>query len=93
MVAFIASSAFAQGLPDLGDVSAASLSESQERTIGNRIMREVYADPSYMDDPEPTDYVTSVGQRLLAAADNPPHDMTYFVVRARAARRHRTTAQ
>ena len=81
MVAFVASNALAQGLPDLGDISAASLSESQERTIGNRIMRAVYADPSYVDDPELTDYVTSVGQRLLAAADNAPHDVTYFVVR------------
>ena len=71
----------AQGLPDLGDISSATLSEQQERTIGNRIMREVYVDPSYVDDPELTDYVTSVGQRLLAVADNPPKDMTYFVVR------------
>jgi len=77
----VASNAPAQGLPDLGDISAASLSESQERTIGNRIMREVRVDPAYVDDPELTDYVTSVGQRLLAVADNPPHDMTYFVVR------------
>jgi len=77
----VASNAPAQGLHDLGDISAASLSESQERTIGNRIMREVRVDPAYVDDPELTDYVTSVGQRLLAVADNPPHDMTYFVVR------------
>jgi len=77
----VASNAPAQGLPDLGDISAASLSESQERTIGNRIMREVRVDQAYVDDPELTDYVTSVGQRLLAVADNPPHDMTYFVVR------------
>lgn len=77
----VASNATAQGLPDLGDISAASLSDSQERTIGNRIMREVRADPAYVDDPELTDYVTSVGQRLLAVADNPPRDMTYFVVR------------
>jgi len=71
----------AQTLPDLGDISSATLSEQQERTIGNRIMREVYNDPAYVDDPELTDYVTSVGQRLLAVADNPPRDMTYFVVR------------
>ena len=81
LVLLLASNAPAQGLPDLGDISAASLSDSQERTIGNRIMREVRADPAYVDDPELTDYVTSVGQRLLAAADNPPHGMTYFVVR------------
>ncbi|HEY5676646.1 MAG TPA: hypothetical protein VIR81_07675, partial [Myxococcales bacterium] len=42
----------AQGLPDLGDISAATLSETQEKTIGNRIMREVRTDPVYVDDPE-----------------------------------------
>lgn len=81
MVGLASLDAPAQGLPDLGDISAASLSESQERTIGNRIMREVRNDPAYLDDPELVDYVTSVGQRLLSAADNPPRDMTYFVVR------------
>jgi predicted Zn-dependent protease len=80
VVALVAPNAPAQGLPDLGDVSAASLSESQERTIGNRIMREVRVDPAYLDDPEITDYVTSVGQKLLSVAENPPHDITFFMV-------------
>jgi predicted Zn-dependent protease len=79
--AFFSQGILAQGLPDLGDISSASLSDAQEKTIGNRIMREIYADPDYVDDPELTDYVTSVGQRLLSVADNPPKDMTYFVVR------------
>ncbi len=70
----------AQTLPDLGDISSAALSDQQERTIGNRIMREVYNDPSYVDDPELTDYITSVGQRLLSVAENPPKDMTFFLV-------------
>jgi predicted Zn-dependent protease len=81
VVALVAPNAPAQGLPDLGDVSAASLSESQERTIGNRIMREVRVDPAYLDDPEITDYVTSVGQKLVSVAENPPHDtITFFMV-------------
>jgi len=80
VVALVAPNAPAQGLPDLGDVSAASLSESQERTIGNRIMREVRVDPAYLDDPEITDYVTSVGQKLLSVAENPSHDITFFMV-------------
>ena len=41
----------AQGLPDLGDASSATLSEQQERTIGNRIMRDVRIDKDYIDDP------------------------------------------
>ncbi|HEX3060562.1 MAG TPA: M48 family peptidase, partial [Usitatibacter sp.] len=42
----------AQTLPDLGDISAATLSEQQEKTIGNRIMREVRIDKDYIEDPE-----------------------------------------
>jgi predicted Zn-dependent protease len=70
----------AQGLPDLGDVSAATLSESQERTIGNRIMREVRMDPAYIDDPEIADYLTSIGSRLLGALEVPRKDIDFFGV-------------
>ena len=68
---FFASPCMAQGLPDLGDASAATLSEQQERTIGNRIMREVRVDKDFIDDPEISDYINSLGQRLLAVADGP----------------------
>ena len=82
LAAFCGSLAHAQNaLPDLGDISSASLSDTQERTIGNRIMREVRNDPSFLDDPEITDYITSVGQRLLSVADNPPPDITFFMVK------------
>src|SRR5689334_18500452 len=68
-------------LPDLGDISSATLSEQQEKTIGNRIMREVRVDKDYIDDPEIYDYINSLGQRLLAAADGPRRDIDFFVVR------------
>ena len=73
--------ALPQGLPDLGDVSSASLSDAQERTIGNRIMRDVRVDKDYVDDPEIADYISSLGARLLAAADGPRRDIDFFVVR------------
>ena len=72
--------AMAQGLPDLGDISSATLSEQQERTIGNRIMREVRIDPAYVDDPMIADYISSIGARLAGAADGPHGDIDYFVV-------------
>ncbi len=82
LIAFFTGGVRAQtALPDLGDISSASLSDSQERTIGNRIMREVRNDPAFLDDPEVTDYITSVGQRLLSVADNPPQDITFFMVK------------
>lgn len=81
LLAFQAGFAYAQGLPDLGDVSSTSLSDQQETVIGNRVMREVRADPDYIDDPEISDYINSLGQRLVAAADGPHRDFDFFVVR------------
>jgi predicted Zn-dependent protease len=71
----------AQTLPDLGDASAATLSEQQERTIGNRIMRDIRVDKDYIEDPEVFDYINALGQRLLAVADGPRRDIDFFVVR------------
>jgi predicted Zn-dependent protease len=70
----------AQGLPDLGDASDAVLSDKQEQTIGNRVMREVRIDPAFVDDPEISDYVKSLGNRLLGAADPPRRPIEFFVV-------------
>ena len=71
----------AQVLPDLGDASAATLSEQQERTIGNRIMRDVRVDKDYIDDAEIADYINALGQRLLAVSEGPRKDIDFFVVR------------
>ncbi len=73
--------AHAQGLPDLGDISSVSLSDTQETTIGNRIMREVRIDKDFIEDPEVYDYINSLGNRLLAGADGPHRDIDFFVVR------------
>ena len=70
----------AEGLPELGDASDATLSETQERTVGNRIMRDVRSDPAFLDDPEIADYIKSIGARLLGAADGPRREIEYFVV-------------
>jgi predicted Zn-dependent protease len=53
-------------LPDLGDNS--ELTSSAERRMGDRIAREIYRDPDYIDDPVLLEYVQSVWQPLLAAA-------------------------
>ena len=71
---------WAQTLPDLGDVSSATLSDQQERTIGNRIMRDVRIDKDFIDDPLVYDYINNLGQKLLAGADGPRRDIDFFVV-------------
>lgn len=64
----------ADSLPDLGDVADAVLSEPQERAIGKRIMQEVRADRSYVTDPEISDYIAALGNRLVAASQGTTND-------------------
>ena len=51
----------AQGLPDLGEASQSAFTPAMERQLGQSIMKEARADPSFYDDPEITDYVAGVG--------------------------------
>lgn len=53
-------------LPTLGDGS--EIRSSAERRLGDRIAREIYRDPDYVDDPVLTDYLQSIWQPLLEAA-------------------------
>ncbi|MEY3447243.1 MAG: hypothetical protein RIR45_1998 [Pseudomonadota bacterium] len=54
------------GLPNLGDGS--DMAASAERRLGDRIARELYRDPDYVDDPVIMEYVQAIWQPLLAAA-------------------------
>lgn len=60
------SSASGAQLPNLGDGS--DLTSSDERRLGERIARELYRDPDYIDDPVLVEYVQGIWQPLLAAA-------------------------
>lgn len=53
-------------LPTLGETG--ELSTSAEQRLGERIARELYRDPDYIDDPVLVEYVQSLWQPLLAAA-------------------------
>lgn len=58
------------------------MTPSAERRLGDRIARELYRDPDYVDDPLLTEYVESIWQPLLAAARQrgdltPEMDETY----------------
>ena len=53
-------------LPNLGDGN--DMTPAAERRIGDRIARELFRDPDYVDDPVITDYVQGIWQPLLAAA-------------------------
>lgn len=54
------------GLPAMGDSGALTL--GAERRLGERIARELFRDPDYIDDPVLADYVQTLWQPLLTAA-------------------------
>ncbi len=53
-------------LPQLGDGEVMSL--AAERRLGDQIVRDLYRDPDYLDDPLLSDYLQAVWAPLLAAA-------------------------
>lgn len=53
-------------LPSLGDGGA--MTTGAERRLGERIARELYRDPDYIDDPVLAEYVRRIWEPLLAAA-------------------------
>lgn len=53
-------------LPQLGDEGLMSV--AAERKLGQRIAREIYRDPDYLDDPVLGDYVQRIWQPLMQAA-------------------------
>ncbi len=58
--------AVSSGLPQLGD--GGEITSGAERRLGDRIARELFQDPDFIDDPVLVDYVQSIWQPLLTAA-------------------------
>lgn len=52
-------------LPNLGD--GAEMTPAAERHLGDRVARELYRDPDYIDDPILLDYVQTIWTRLMDA--------------------------
>lgn len=65
----LAPPAWAQNqLPALGDPSGDDFSIATEHKLGAEIMREIRADPDYLDDPVLLEYLESIWQPLVAQA-------------------------
>jgi predicted Zn-dependent protease len=78
--ALLAPAAMSQQLPDLGDVSQSEFSPTQERRLGETIMREVRADRTYSDDTEVVDYLNSLGHRLVAGSGEARQEFEFFLI-------------
>ena len=74
--------AFAQSLPDLGGPGDAALSPQMERKVGESIVTEIRSrDPTYIEDPEVSDYLGNVGARLTQVMTGARYDFEFFVIR------------
>jgi len=71
----------AQSLPDLGDTSQALFSPAMERQLGERIMQQVRADRSYLDDPIVTDYLNQLGNRLVSVSPDSRQPFEFFLMK------------
>lgn len=72
--------ALASDLPDLGEVSRQYFSDQDEQALARAIMRDVYADPKYLDDPEIENYLNQLGYRLVSVSPRNQREFNFFVV-------------
>lgn len=80
LLLFALPGARADGLPDLGDVSQSSFSPAQERRLGERIMSEIRRDRSFYDDAEATDFINSLGNRLVTRGSDTRQAFDFFLI-------------
>lgn len=71
----------ADELPELGDISSASLSPQQEQALGRQVMMEIRSDPDYLTDPFTAEYLNILGNRLVTHAGGGDQVFEFFVVR------------
>nr|WP_231570326.1 M48 family metalloprotease [Achromobacter sp. RTa] len=69
------------GLPSMGAASATELSPMLERSLGQAIMAQGRRDPTYIDDPELSQYLTTMGRKLASYAPGGVPDVEMFGVR------------
>lgn len=72
--------ALGDGLPDLGDVSQATITPQQARQIGEQAMMQIRASKEYLNDSEVNDYLNKIGDRLVENSPEPALDFEFFAV-------------
>ena len=72
--------AIGEGLPDLGDISQATLTPVQERQIGQQSMLQIRLSRQFLDDSEINDYLNQIGDRLVENSTEPSLNFEFFAV-------------
>ena len=68
-------------LPDLGSPSAAVLSQSDEYRLGAMVAKELRDQNGLLEDPEVSEYINGIGQRLASQSAMGGGNFHYFVVK------------
>lgn len=76
----VANFAWANDLPELGDVSQTVLSPMQEQAIAEQILRDVATSDDVVQDPEVTAYLQALGMRLVSSSPDSQLKFNFFVV-------------
>ena len=77
---FLSCIVMANNLPELGDFSSSKISESDEIFIGRQILFQVNQSDSIIRDIEISDYLDSLGKRLINASTDPAKKIEFFIV-------------
>lgn len=72
--------AAAVDLPDMGSPARAALSPEEEKRLGDAFMRNIRQSLTIVDDPEVSEYIQSLGYRLVENIDHPEFNFEFFVV-------------
>ena len=75
------STALDLNLPSLGTTAGAELSPADEYALGKQLMQQVRADPTYMNDPEVTEYLNRIGYQLVSHATTHTYNFFFFPIR------------
>lgn len=67
-------------LPQIGEPADNTLTPMQEKQLGGRVMSELYRTGYLLEDPELTDYITTIGWRLAASSATAPPALTFFMI-------------
>ncbi|MEP7246587.1 MAG: M48 family metalloprotease [Gammaproteobacteria bacterium] len=68
-------------LPDIGNPAGAVVTESDEYRLGAQIVQSLRDQKAILEDPEVTEYLQSLGNRLAAQAPDGDRHFTFFAVR------------
>ena len=68
-------------LPALGSAGSETLSPADEYRLGTQLMTRVRADPTYLNDPEISEYLGRLGYQLVSHAHTSTYNFEFFAIR------------